>query len=106
MLESKFQSQVIKKIKSSMPDALIFKMDPNYIQGTPDLLILNDGQWAALECKASKNAKHQPNQEFYVDKMNGMSFARFIFPENEEEVLNELQQALQPRRKTRISGAK
>ena len=68
------------------------KNDANYIQGIPDLLILYGNKWACLECKKSGHAKHQPNQEYYVGLMNDMSFARFISPENKEEVIGELQQ--------------
>jgi hypothetical protein len=90
MKESHFQSNLKKKIKRQYPDAIIFKEDSSDIQGIPDLLILNKNKWASLECKKSENEPHQPNQDYYVDKMNDMSFSRFIFPENEKEVLNEL----------------
>lgn len=92
--ESQFQRGLIKDIEAMFPDCIIMKNDPNYIQGIPDLLVLNGGKWAALECKKAKNASHQPNQDFYVDKMNGMSYSRFVYPENKKEVLDELQQAL------------
>ena len=69
------------------------KTDPTYIQGLPDLLILFNDRWAVLECKKSGTASHRPNQDYYVDRMNEMSFARFIYPENEEEILHDLQQA-------------
>lgn len=49
-----------------------------------------------LEVKKSANAAHQPNQDYYVEKMNLMSFARFIYPENKKEVLHELQQSFRP----------
>ena len=90
MLESKFQSSLIKDLKVLLPGAIILKNDPNYKQGIPDLSIFFKDRWAVLECKKSGNAKHQANQDWYVEQMNGMSFARFIYPENREEVLNEL----------------
>lgn len=90
MKESKFQSNLIKEIKSKLPECIIMKLDAGYIQGIPDLLILYKDKWAILECKRSKDAKHQPNQDWYVDKLNNMSFSRFIFPENKKEVLDEL----------------
>lgn len=92
--ENKFQADLIKEIKQRFEGCLILKNDPDYIQGIPDLLILYGDRWAALECKRSENAPHQPNQNFYVELMNRMSFSRFIFPENKEEVLNELEQSL------------
>ncbi len=88
-LESGFQDRLVKTLKERFPGSMIFKMDQ--VQGIPDLLILHGRKWAALECKQSAKAKRQPNQEYYVGKMNAMSFSRFVSPENREEVLNELQ---------------
>lgn len=89
-LESGFQDKLLKELKERFPGCMTFKMDQ--IQGIPDLLILYGKQWAVLENKRSANAKRQPNQEYYVDKMNDMSFARFTYPENKDEVLDELTQ--------------
>ena len=96
--ESEFQSKLIKELKSMFPGCIITKLDANHIQGIPDLLILWNEHWAVLECKKSANAKHRPNQDYYVDRLNEMSFSSFIFPENKESVLNELQSAFQSRR--------
>ena len=105
MRENKFQSQLIKKIKDRFPDAIVLKNDPSYKQGIPDLTVLWKDKWAALECKKSEHEHHQPNQDYYVEKMNSMSFSSFIFPENEEEVFDDLEQAFKrcSGRRTRIS---
>lgn len=87
-LESGFQDRLIKNLKDRFPGCMVFKMDQ--VQGIPDLLILYRDRWATLECKRSADAKRQPNQEYYVEKMDEMSFSRFICPENKEEVLDEL----------------
>ena len=92
MLENKFQSKLIKEIKKLFPGCIVMKNDSSYIQGIPDLLVLYKDKWASLECKKTANARKQPNQEYYVGLMDKMSFARFISPENKEEILNELQQ--------------
>ena len=90
MLENKFQSNLIKEIKKLFPDCIVLKNDSSYIQGIPDLLILYKNKWASLEVKKSATASHRPNQNYYVEKMNKMSFSRFIFPENKDEVLEDL----------------
>jgi hypothetical protein len=95
-LESKFQAELIKELKDMFPGCVVLKNDPNYIQGIPDLTIFYNYRWATLEVKKSKNAPHQPNQDYYVDMMDRMSFSAFIYPENKEEVLRELQQSLRP----------
>lgn len=95
MLESKFQADLIKDIKNMFPGCVVMKNDSSYIQGIPDLLVLYNDRWASLECKKSESARKQPNQEYYVEKLDSMSFSRFIFPENKEEVLRELQSAFQ-----------
>lgn len=95
MLESAFQGALIKELKAMFPGCLVLKNDPNYIQGFPDLTVLYRDKWALLESKRETKASHRPNQDYYVELADGMSFARFICPENKQEVLNELQQAFQ-----------
>lgn len=95
MLESQFQAKLIKELKKLFPGCIVMKSDSGYLQGIPDLLILFNDKWAALECKQHTGAKKQPNQEYYVGKMDEMSFSRFICPENKEEVLHDLQQSFQ-----------
>lgn len=102
-LESTFQTDLIRELKFLFPGCIVLKNDEQYIQGIPDLLILYNNTWAALECKRSSSEKYRPNQEFYLDKMNSMSYASMVCPQNREEVLYELQQALQSRRSSRIS---
>lgn len=94
-LESGFQDGLIKDLKNLFPGCMIMKLDSSYIQGIPDLLVLYKNKWATLECKKHANARRQPNQPYYVDKMNEMSFSSFIYPENKEEVLYDLQQAFE-----------
>lgn len=93
MKESEFQAKLIKELKKRFPGCVVLKNDPEYIQGFPDLTIFYNNHWAVLECKTSSNAHHQPNQDFYISYLDGMSFGRFISPENKEEVLNDLQSA-------------
>ena len=88
--ESKFQKDFMDEIRERYPGCVIMKNDSGYIQGIPDWTILYGDKWAVIEAKAEEDAPHQPNQDYYVDTMNGMSFARFAYPENKDEVLSEL----------------
>lgn len=90
-LERNFQRQLIKDIKKRFKGCFVLKLDPNYLQGVPDLLILFKNHWATLEVKRSAHAPHRPNQDTYVKIMNKMSFSRFVYPENKESVLNEME---------------
>ena len=89
-LERKFQKDLKNELERRFPGCVILKNDPTYEQGIPDLLVLHEDTWAALECKRSKDAHRQPNQEDWVDILNNMSYASFIYPENKDQVLNEL----------------
>jgi hypothetical protein len=94
MTEARYQSELIKKLRLLFPDCVILKNDPGYLQGVPDLVIFYRDRYAFLEVKASKDSPTQVNQPYYVELLNTMSFADFIYPENEEEVLRALQRAL------------
>lgn len=89
--EGNFQSELIEELKELFPGCVVLKNDEQYMQGIPDLTIFYKDKWAMLECKKSAKAHHQPNQDYYVYLANEMSFARFIYPENKKEVLDELQ---------------
>ena len=92
-LERDFQSKLIKEIKERFPGCIVMKNDSSYIQGIPDLTVLYQDKWAMLEVKRSETASHRPNQDYYIGKMDEMSFARFVSPETEETVLDEMEHA-------------
>lgn len=95
MLESEYQGKLIKKLEKMFPGCVILKNDSAYRPGIPDLSIFHGPRWGMLEVKASETAPFQPNQEYYLGKLNGMCFASVIYPSNEEAVLRALTQALQ-----------
>ena len=88
--ENVFQASLIRTIKNLLPGCIVLKLDPNYIQGIPDVLVLYGITWAALECKKSEDAPHRPNQDYYVKTMKRMSFATFVYPENVQQVLQDM----------------
>jgi hypothetical protein len=102
-VESTFQARLINELRDRFEGCMILKNDSGYLQGVPDILILYRNMWAALECKDSAKAPHQPNQDYYVDMMNGMSFAAFVYPSNKEDVIRGLQRAFGLGRASRVS---
>ena len=88
--ESQFQKEFLDEFREHHPGCVILKNDSSYIQGFPDWTILHKDKWAVLEMKKEKNAKKQPNQEYYVNKLDGMSYSSFVYPENAREVMEEL----------------
>lgn len=103
MTEATYQAKLIKKLRQMFPGCVILKNDSAYIQGMLDLTVLYEDMWATLEVKAYEDAPVRPNQPYYQKKMDEMSFSRFIYPENEEEVLTALSEAFSSRRAARIS---
>lgn len=105
-LESEFQHNLVNELKQRFRDCMVIRLDPRRKQGIPDLLILWEDCWAALELKRSKGAKKRPNQDYYVEKMNKMSFSAFVFPENKEAVLDDLQHTFESKRSARVPRSK
>lgn len=103
MRENAYQAELIKKLRKLLPGCFILKNDSSYMQGVPDLLVLFGPCWAMLEVKASEFDPFQPNQEYYLEQLDAMSFAACIYPENEEEILSALQSAFTTRRQARLS---
>jgi len=99
-IESNFQRKLKKELKARYPGSYVLKTDPSEVQGIPDLLVLYKNKWASLEVKKDKHAKHRPNQDHHVERMNSMSYSAFIYPENKEEILNELDRTFEVERET------
>lgn len=97
MKESAFQASIKKEIAKKYPGSIVLKTDPTQKQGIPDLIVLYGKHWAALEVKRSDKAKHRPNQDYYIERMNRMSYASFISPENKKEVYSEMEKLFKPR---------
>jgi hypothetical protein len=103
MAESMYKQHVFKRLRLMFPGCEIIRTDTASQQGLPDHIVLWGPYWATLEFKTSAKAKRQPNQEYFVQRLDEMSFAAFIYPENEDEVLHALEQAFASSRRTCIS---
>ena len=95
--EGPYKTALSKRIEERLPGSVILKQDPNLRQGISDLLILWEFVWAALEVKAYRGAPDRPNQGYYVNLLHELSYAAVIYPENEEEILDELELTLRSR---------
>lgn len=102
MTEAAYQARLIKRLKREFPGCEVLKNDPNYRQGILDLTLFYGPHWAMLEVKASATAAERPNQAYYVEQLRNMSYAAFIYPENEEEVIVALQEAFASGRAARL----
>lgn len=100
--EADYQAYLIAELRVLFPGCLVLKNDSSYIQGIPDLTILWETHWAMLEVKLSVDSPERPNQSHYVALADEQSFGAFIFPENEEEILDALQSAFGISRPTRF----
>ncbi len=103
MRESAYQAKLIKDLRKLFPGCFILKNDPGYCPGVPDLSIFWEDMWAMLEVKKSDKETFEPNQEYYLELFDGMSFAACIYPENEGLVLYGLQQSFESRRAARAA---
>lgn len=92
MVESEFQRRVIQRLKTEFPDCVVMKQDASYKQGIPDLVIFYKNRYAMLEVKKSAKANHQPQQDYYISKFNDWSFASFVYPENVDQVFEQLKE--------------
>jgi hypothetical protein len=104
--ESEYQSRIITRVKDLLPGCVVIKNDSSYMPGIPDLLILHGDKWAMLEVKLHDLARHQPNQDYYVDLLDEMGFAAFIHPDIEEAILHDLQCSFGFVGKARLSKSK
>ena len=103
VLESQFKTDLKKTLEGMFPGVVILRGNSATQQGIPDWLLLWNDRWAFLEVKSSAKAKARPNQPYFVELLNKMSFAAFIYPENAEEVLDALSRSFTSRRNARVS---
>lgn len=97
-LENEYKRGLKKRIEARFPRCLVLKNDEQMLQGIPDITILWGSCYAVLEVKRSASAPFRPNQEWYLEEvvmMGGIAFV--IYPENEEEVLDAVQQSFEAR---------
>lgn len=94
MLENKFKTKLRKRIEKEFPGSMVMHLDPTEKSGIPDLLVLHKNKWATLEGKKEEDASKRQHQEYYVNKMNNMSYSSFIYPENEDQVIEEMHEYL------------
>lgn len=95
-LEADYKSGLHERIKDLLPGCWVLINDEQTCPGIPDTLVLWGPHYAFLEVKRKKPTRAsdwRPNQEWYLDELDEMSFAACIYPENEGEILYALQEA-------------
>lgn len=95
--EKKLESETERNFKQDMnrrlPGGWWVKGNSQMQQGIPDQTFYYGPRWAMFEFKRAENSDLQENQDWFIDMFNEMSYARFVSPENYNEVLDEVQEA-------------
>lgn len=100
MLEKDLQNRLLNWIRLKFDSKKIFIMKitpiPGIPQGCPDIIILYDGGFVAIEMKRSSKASFRPNQKYYLEMLNTFQNGESIvcYPENFNEVKNLLKNIL------------
>lgn len=94
MRESDLQKIIIKYLRSKGCYVIKHNAGPGVPVGTADLSFYIEGCYGFIEVKASKSSKVQPLQHNFINRMNEWSWARFVYPENWDEVKAELEEML------------
>ena len=90
--ESVFKRKLYKEIRDRFPGSEVLPNDPTYLQGVPDATVyFPNGRYVMLEGKRTTSSSRRPNQDYYVTRSSLSSNALFVYPENKEEVLSELE---------------
>lgn len=90
--ESDFKSDLYKEIRERFPGAEVLPNDAGYLQGFPDATVyFPNGRYYLLEGKRSGKASKRPNQEYYVTKSPLSNNAQFVYPENKDDIMKELE---------------
>lgn len=86
-MEKKVQTKLIKFLRSK--GFYVIKTHPGMgtPTGCPDVIALGEGFYCCFECKGSKVSKWQPLQRETIEKLNVMSFAWAVYPENYDDVI-------------------
>lgn len=94
MKEADFQSKIIKYLRSKK--CFVWKMQQNATTqaGVADIFFCIEGFYGFIEVKKSKSAKRRPGQKEFIEKMDGWSWARIVWPgecwENTKKELEEI----------------
>lgn len=93
--ESTFQHKLIKMLRKIPKSSFIVK-EAKAIRGIPDIIGCIDGTYVALEVKKNKGEAQKNTgriclqKKFIRDIQCVGGYASFIYPENHEEILEEL----------------
>lgn len=92
--EADFQATIIKWLRHNGCLVLKYQQNATTRAGIPDILFLKEGFWGAIEVKKAKNAPFRPGQKEMIAKMDEMSWAKAVYPENWADTQAELGQML------------
>lgn len=88
--ESVFQAKVIKWLKDQGCYVIKNSAVMGVPTGCPDLVFFKEGFYGFIEAKPKKSARFQPLQKETLAKLDEWSWAKAVYPENWEEIQEEL----------------
>lgn len=89
-MEKKVQDKIVKAARQAGFYVMKLRPGPGIPKGMLDVLILKEGFWGVIECKAVPKSKWQPLQPETFAKFEQWSWARVAHSENVNEICEEI----------------